>query len=73
MSKKTRRAAFSVLAGSMLFGGGCLSLGGFFNPRRLATELFFQAAGEFVIDNNAVFDLFPDGGAAATTTPTTGA
>jgi hypothetical protein len=57
MGKKTRSAILLATAGSMLAFGGCLNL----NYRQLLWGTALYAAQEYVLDNDAVFDLFPDG------------
>jgi len=57
---KTKLMVFSVLASGMIFQFGCL--GGWFQS--LIPGLAGTLLGEFLTDNNAIFDLFPDGGTA---------
>ncbi len=64
---KFKTLAISVLAGGMVLGGGCLNLGGWFNPQRLLQNAVGYAVNEFVLDNDAVFDLFEDGNVPTTT------
>jgi hypothetical protein len=60
MSKKFRKGVLiALLGGTMLQFGGC------FNLRWLLQSVVPAAAVEFVIDNDAVFDLFEDGNVPA--------
>jgi len=62
MAKKWMRVlALGCSAGVLLQFGGCL--GGALNPRTLLTTGLVYTGLEFVLDNDAVFDLFPDGDA----------
>lgn len=58
MGNKVKRAALAALVGGAVFGGGCLSLDGWAG-RTLWTAAVFTGM-EYVTDNDAVFDLFPD-------------
>ena len=70
MRKRTvKMTAMAVLASGCMFGIGCLNLGGIFGTTLRAVPAY--AALSFLTDNNAIFDLFPDGGATTTTTTTT--
>jgi len=55
-NKKVRLAITAALAGTML-GGGC-----FIPWQPLLYNAAVATAVEFVLDNDAVFDLFEDGG-----------
>jgi len=61
---KFKTLAITVLAGSALFGG-CL---GILNPGNLLRATAPTVAGQFLFDNPAVLDLFPDTGVTTTTT-----
>jgi len=55
----TKKAALAVVAGSMMAFGGCI------NWQQLLYTAAVNTAIEFVTDNDNIFDLFEDGGAAA--------
>ena len=64
MRKRTVKAtAMTILASGCLFQLGCLNLGGIFNSMLRSAPVY--AALEWAADNDAVFDLFEDGGIAA--------
>ncbi|MFQ5491020.1 MAG: hypothetical protein ACE5GE_09890 [Phycisphaerae bacterium] len=58
MGKKLMKGGAILGAGCVMFQfGGCL---GGDAVRFILTDLALSAAGEFVLDNDAVFDLFQD-------------
>ena len=59
MGNKVKKAAFAAMIGTATLFGGCLSLDGFWG-RQLMNAAFY-AGYEYVLDNDAVFDLFEDG------------
>ena len=63
LNRMKKGAAVAALAGSMLFGGGCLNAGWWWNAIEIAAV---ASATEFVLDNDTVFDLFEDGGTGTT-------
>jgi len=58
MMRSKKKAALAALAGTLMAFGGCL------NWQQLLYSAGINSLIEFVTDNNNVFDLFPDGGAA---------
>jgi len=59
MIRKIREVVVLTLAAGTLLGfGGCL---GGINTRTLVTGGLLYTGLEFVLDNDGVFDLFPDG------------
>lgn len=62
MKKKMKTAAVAGLAGTILATGGCL---GNINWTQLLINSAITQAWEFVLDNDAVYDLWEDGGVAA--------
>ncbi|MCO6437681.1 MAG: hypothetical protein J5J06_11380 [Phycisphaerae bacterium] len=62
MKSMKKACALTLLTGT-LFAGGCL--GGILNPQQLLYGAALYAINEFVLDNDAVFDLFEDGNVAA--------
>ena len=65
MKKNTMKAAALAAAAGCLLQFGCLNLGGLFNPQRLLQGAAMYALQEYVLDNDAVYDLFEDGGVVA--------
>ena len=61
MQRTIKRTAMVTLLMGVVQFGGC----GFFNLERLARDFVSYAAFEFVLDNDAVMDVF-EGGATAT-------
>ena len=60
MRKKTLKgAALAATAGCMLQFGGCLSLDSWYG--KILWDGVMYAGYEYVLDNDAVFDLFEDG------------
>ena len=57
MRKTIKRATMLALLTGVMQFGGC----GFFNWGRLVEAWGLNLAYEFVLDNDAVFDLFEDG------------
>ncbi len=53
----------ALLAGGTMFGG-CLGLGGIFNPQRILASAIDYAILEFTLDNDGVVDIFEDGNVA---------
>ena len=62
MSKKAKAVVVTALAGTML-GGGCL---GGLPWKQLLIGAAVNQGFEYLLDNDAVFDLWEDGGVAAT-------
>ena len=60
MKRKMKAATVALLAGTVL-GGGCL---GGIPWRQVLVTSAVQQAWEFLLDNDAVFDLFEDGNVA---------
>jgi hypothetical protein len=60
MKEKMKAAAVVGLAGTILATGGCLG-----NWQQLLINSAITQAWEFVLDNDAVFDLFEDGATGA--------
>jgi hypothetical protein len=60
MKKKMKAAAVAGLACTILATGGCIG-----NWQQLLINSAIQQAWEFVLDNDAVFDLFEGGGTGA--------
>lgn len=60
---KTKAIALATLAGGTVLGGGCL---GGLPWQQLLWGAAVQQGFEFVLDNDAVFDLFEDGNVDAT-------
>ncbi len=63
LNRMKKGAAVAALAGTMLFGSGCLGFGDSWWGRLLWDTVQY-AGTEFVLDNDAVFDLFEDGNVA---------
>lgn len=63
LNRMKKGAAVAALAGTMLYGGGCLG-GGDSWWGRILWDTAIYAGQEFVLDNDAVFDLFEDGAVA---------
>lgn len=61
MGKTKKSAVLAALAGTFVAFGGCLGI----NPQQFLYDAAIYAAQEFLLDNNGIFDLFQDGGAAA--------
>jgi|GEM_PF-1767633 len=59
---KTKAIAVATLAGGTVLGGGCL---GGINWQSVLWGTAAYAGAEFVLDNDAVFDLFEDGNTTA--------
>ncbi len=57
MTKAKKCFALALLSGGMMFQLGCL--GGIFNQMLSGIPIYL--ASEFLLDNNNIFDLFPDG------------
>lgn len=55
---KFKGAILALLAGATMLSGGCL------NWQRILLDTAIYAGTEFLLDNDGVFDLFPDGEAA---------
>lgn len=55
--KKLKGSVLAVLAGATMFSGGCLNL----NWQQLLVDAALNVATEFLLDNNNVLDIFPDG------------
>jgi hypothetical protein len=53
---KFKGAVLAFLAGATMLSGGCL------NWQRILVDTAIYAGTEFLLDNDGVFDLFPDGG-----------
>lgn len=58
---KFKGAVLAVLAGATMLSGGCLNI----NWQRLLLDTAIYAGTEFLLDNDGVFDLFPDGDTTA--------
>jgi len=57
--QNTKKAALAAIAGTTMMFGGCI------NWEQLLISAATTSAIEFVLDNDNIFDLFEDGGAAA--------
>lgn len=62
MSKSKKFLALGLLSGGLMFQMGCLST--WFNAALVG--LPGTVLAEWLTDNDAVFDLFPDGGGTTT-------
>ena len=58
MAKRMLKSRVLIAAVGCLFGGCCLC--GLPKPCDIVQDLVLDAAWEFVLDNDAVFDLFQD-------------
>jgi hypothetical protein len=57
MASRIRRISILVAVGGAVVFGGCLGGGGW---KHVATDAAMYTGLEFLTDNDAVFDLFPD-------------
>jgi hypothetical protein len=57
---KLKSTVLVLLVASTILTGGCL------NWQRILLDTAIYAGTEFLMDNDAVFDLFPDGDTTAT-------
>jgi hypothetical protein len=58
---KFKGAVLAMLAGATMLSSGCLNL----NWQRIFLGTAIYAGSEFLLDNDGVFDLFPDGDTTA--------
>ena len=56
---KVKRTVLAFLAGATMLSGGCLDW------QRILLDTAIYAGTEFLLDNDGVFDLFPDGDTTA--------
>jgi len=65
MKRNTKALAMVISAGTLFHSLGCLNLGGLGALWPWLTEAAIVTGVEYVLDNDAVFDLFEDGTVAA--------
>lgn len=66
MKRNTKALAMVLSAGTLFHSVGCLNLNGLLGGvLPLVSSAAYNAAYEFLLDNDSVFDLFEDGNVAA--------